>query len=752
MKTSKRRAFSFVFLTCFATASLAAAPKLALAQSADTTSDQASGTVSQANPSLDEVVVSAQQIQGPQAAPSQGSLVATEPQSVIGGSYIRNNDSPLANYTDIIKFTPSVSTVDPNGPGMMENLGTSIRGFQDGFFNVTFDGIPWGDSNDFTHHSTSYFMPQNIGSVVIDRGPGTASGVGNATFGGTVAVESADPYKDATLSADVAAGSFNTLLSGARFDTGQISQWGGTSAFLDVQSFKTNGYLSDASLQRNNAFLKILQPVGDSTTISFVSNLNKLEQHPPIGETAADIAAYGPNYAYNDNPASQAYVGFNTDLINTDYEYLAVNSKFAGWTINNKLYTYAYYHTELAGDDPNGQLPDGTYPAGEVTNGTLYSPSDVPGNVLTNNYRSVGDILRVEHPLGPGVVQFGGWYDHQSNLRQLIEEDFTDNFAYNPAAVAPATLGTTVPTQLNSADRLQHNQLFTHQEYLQYVWTPISAFSLNVGDKLVSFERAIAAPVNQGTLAPLYYDKTWTRNLPSVDAHYLIDPNWSVYVQWAQGFLAPNLNVLYTTNPAESNLQPQSTTNWQAGTAWASSRLSLSADVYDIDFTNELASTSINGIKVFYNLGGTRYRGVEFEGTYVVGAGFSLYGSGAVDAAHATTDGTWVPDAPVRTAALGLQYQYGPVQASLMDHYIGMRYGNAENANPLGGYATTDAAVNYHFLEHMGLLQDAQLSVTLSNLFNNQSIYFLNGTTAGGQNLYFTIPGRSVMVSLSARM
>jgi iron complex outermembrane receptor protein len=742
---------------------MAAVPEMALAQSASATSDDEGGAASggtdsnagtsvQANPSLDEVVVSAQHIQGPQAAPSQGSLVATEPQSVIGGSYIHNNDSPLANYTDIIKFTPSVWTVDPNGPGMAENLDTSIRGFQDGFFNVTFDGIPWGDSNDFTHHSTSYFMPQNIGSVVVDRGPGTAATVGNATFGGTVAVESADPYKEATLSADVAAGSFNTLLSGARFDTGQISQWGGTSAFLDVQSFKTNGYLSDASLQRSNAFLKVLQPLGDSTTISLVSNLNKLEQHPPIGETAADIAAYGPNYAYNNNPASQAYVGFNTDLINTDYEYLALNSKVAGWTINNKLYTYAYFHTELAGDDPNGQLPNGTYPAGEITNGTLYSPTDVPGNVLTNNYRSVGDILRVEHPIGPGVLQFGGWFDHQSNLRQLIEDDFTDNFAFNPAAVGPATLGTTVPTELNSADRLQHNQLFTHQEYLQYVWTPISAFSLNVGDKLVSFERAINAPVNQSTLAPLYYDKTWTRNLPSVDAHYLIDPNWSVYAQWAQGFLAPNLNVLYTTNPAESDLQPQSTTNWQVGSAWASSRLSVSGDLYDIIFSNELASTSVNGIKVFYNLGGTRYRGAELEGTFVLVGGLSLYASGSVNAAHTTTDGTWVPDTPIRTGAVGLQYQYGPVQASLMDHYIGMRYGNAENANPLGGYATTDAAVNYDFLRNFGLLQDAKVSLTLSNLFNNESIYFLNGTTAGGQNLYFTIPGRSVMVSLSARM
>ena len=135
--------------------------------------------------SLDPVLVTAQALRGPQSAPSQGSLVATQPQSIVGADFIRNNDAPAANYTDIIKFTPSVWTVDPNGPGLMENLGTSIRGFQDGQFNLTLDGIPWGDSNDFTHHSTSYFMSQDLGNVVVDRGPGNAATIGDATFGGT---------------------------------------------------------------------------------------------------------------------------------------------------------------------------------------------------------------------------------------------------------------------------------------------------------------------------------------------------------------------------------------------------------------------------------------------------------------------------------------------------------------------------------------------------------------------------------------
>src|SRR6202142_3626254 len=181
---------------------------------------------------LDPVVVAVTAKALHDSVPSQGSLVATQPQSIVSGDFIHNNDAPMANYTDIIKFTPSVWTVDPNGPGLAENLGTSIRGFQDGQFNVTFDGIPWGDSNDFTHHSTSYFMAQDIGNVVVDRGPGNAGTVGRATFGGTVYGQSADPKKTQGFTTLVSYGSFDTWLVGGGYDTGEISDWGGTRAFI----------------------------------------------------------------------------------------------------------------------------------------------------------------------------------------------------------------------------------------------------------------------------------------------------------------------------------------------------------------------------------------------------------------------------------------------------------------------------------------------------------------------------------------
>ena len=47
-----------------------------------------------------------------------------------------------------------------------------IRGFQDGEYNVTYDSIPFADTNNPTHHSTAFFPSNTIETVVVDRGPG----------------------------------------------------------------------------------------------------------------------------------------------------------------------------------------------------------------------------------------------------------------------------------------------------------------------------------------------------------------------------------------------------------------------------------------------------------------------------------------------------------------------------------------------------------------------------------------------------
>jgi hypothetical protein len=90
------------------------------------------------------------------AAPTQSSLSATEPQSIITRDFIELSVTPTAEYSRIVNIAPSLSGDSANGPGLSETK-TTMRGFGDDQYNITFDGIPWGDTNNPAHHSTSFF-------------------------------------------------------------------------------------------------------------------------------------------------------------------------------------------------------------------------------------------------------------------------------------------------------------------------------------------------------------------------------------------------------------------------------------------------------------------------------------------------------------------------------------------------------------------------------------------------------------------
>ncbi|MBN8924438.1 MAG: hypothetical protein BGP10_01975 [Rhodanobacter sp. 68-29] len=671
-------------------------------------------------------------------APTQGSMLAIEPQSIVGSLYLQENIAPTGDYTDAAAISPSVYTVTPNGSGLMESAVVSIRGFQDGQYNVTFDGIPWMDSNDFTHHSTSYFTNQQTGSVAVDRGPGTASTLGNATFGGTITVDSISPRKDFGISPYFSLGSWATTVEGATIDTGSFTG-SGTRAVVNVQNSESDGYLTYAGQRRQSVFAKLVQPVGENTTLTFAAMWNKLNQYVPFGATKAQLAQFGNNYGLNNDPTSQAYYRYNQDKINTNLGYIGLHSELDGWKIDNKVYTYGYNHFGFNGEDPNGETP----------NGTFYGPDNVPGQHMRNTNRSWGDIFRLARDLGPGEVRTGIWYDHQDDIRWLYEFDDTTN-QLNPV-VNPGA-----PTlQLAAADRRMNDTLVTIQPYLEYQWNIADNAYFIGGVKYNDFKRDINAPVNQKTGTPLNYSKKWTATLPSASFHYAFSQNWTAYAQWAKGYLAPNLNLFYVPNPAVSDsvVAPEKTTNIQLGTTWTNDRLTLSGDVYKINFNNFVQKHNVAGISEFYNGGGVHYKGIELEGTYMLGAGFSIYANGSLNRAIQTTDNAWNANTPHKTAALGLIYSNGPAYVSLVDKFVGKTYytANAEDDTPIGGYAITNFTASYRFDPHIADVKDLKIGVQLNNIFDNTHINALAGTTgADSTPLYFTIPARNFNFTITA--
>ncbi len=143
----------------------------------------------------------------------------------------------------------------------------------------------------------------------------------------------------------VSFGSFNTQLYGVELDSGTIESTGGTRILADGEGLTSDGYLTNMGQQRENGFIKIVQPIGADTELTLVGMYNTLHQNISLGATAAEIAKFGPNFALSTNPNSQNFAGYNNDQIHTDFEYADINSNFGdGWNLNAKIYTYGYFH------------------------------------------------------------------------------------------------------------------------------------------------------------------------------------------------------------------------------------------------------------------------------------------------------------------------------------------------------------------------------------------------------------------------
>ncbi|TYL71440.1 TonB-dependent receptor [Bradyrhizobium cytisi] len=651
-------------------------------------------------------------------APTTTPLTATQPTSVIDRHYIENNISATSNFDKIINVAPSVMT-SPSGFGG-DDAKISIRGFQVGQFNITLDGIPLRAFN-LLQRSGSFVMTNDLGQVSIDRGPGTASTVGDATFGGTVAMQTKSPMSTMATTATTSYGSFNTQLYGLQFDSGQIKGANGASLFLDTQFTKSDGYFTNTAKQRENAALKIQQPLSDNTMLTFVSIYNDEIRNYFQGASLAQIAAYGPNYGLSSNPNQQQYAGYNRWSLQTDFEYLGLKSDYGdGWHLENKAYTYGYNAAALLlGKDvsENSRL------------GTIFGASNVPGSANPANYRSYGDVVSLTKDLPDGAVKIGAWADHQPGYRANFNVDMTLAQKY-------------ISTNYN-----QHLTLDTVQPYVEADWKALPDLTITTGAKYAYVIRSYESLVDPNTKGPLDYAQTWAKVLPSLAANYKLLSNWSVYAQAAQGFLTPP-NGLTTT----ASVQPQTTWNYQVGTSYQSKTFTLAGDVYYIDFSNMIASQTIGGITNYFNAGGVIYEGVEVEGTVHVGNGFSVFANGSLNSAKNKQTGQWIAQAPNATAATGLIYEEGNWHASLTDKWVGQRFGDVGEKQPLSPFNQLDMAITYKVKNPLPNLAAVTAKFGIDNLLDSHAVVDFAGYSGGSVTpLFYTQIGRNIYSSLSVQ-
>ena len=692
------------------------------------------------------------------AAISQAPLDARSAQSVVSDTYVRDFMSPVADFSQVFEMTPGAFSYSPNGVGQ-GNAATTVRGLSDSQYLVTFDGIPFNDTNGVSHHSYVFFPQMEVGGAVVDRSPGSAATIGQATFGGSLNLLSRNLETDRRTSITGSYGTWDTGLIQLENESGQFGPDGRSNLLINAQQMTSNGYETLDKQDRRALSGKYQYIVSPDTLVTIFTSYMDVGNHQldAGAPTRAQVAQYGKNYLDSDNPALSNYIGYNLYDVATSFSYIGVKSNLGGgWNMDEKFYNYGYHNQENIG----GAVPT-------VVKGlpaTTQDPTNDTGVDKLNSYHTTGNLIRFSNDSAFGTLRTGLWSEYANSYRHQLNSNELDGWADEPTPRFSETYQTT-----------------TLQPYVEYEFKVSNDLSITPGVKYAYYKQVYdhlqdlkkvgllggtlnkTTGITTGGLPSIDNTVSYNDVLPSFDVHYKLQNNWSTYFQAAQGDLIPPTSVFDV--PFAKVAEPpkaQKSTTYQVGTVYQVNDYNFNANIYHVQLDNSYTcNTDPTDIttQLCVASGTETTQGLELEGTYLVGGGFSIYANGTVGTTK-YSNGSWVANAPSDTEALGLIYTDNSWNASILTKRVGKMYndntvGAAGNAaytiNPV---VLTNMFVNYTIQNPTSFSKKLKVQLAVNNLFNNTAITSISGAGSDSDplpgDLITTLPERSIALTLTA--
>ncbi len=673
-------------------------------------------------------VVAVEDTVAAKSAPSQGSLTARSAQSEIREEFVRNYVGPVADYTQVVQMAPGMFSYSPNGPGLGDTK-TFFRGFADGDFTISFDGIPFQDTNSPTHHSWAFFPGPFIGGAVVDRSPGTASNIGPTNYGGSINLLSRVLEPEQRVSVNGSYGSWNTKVYGLEYESGNV---GRGNLMVNAQEMKSDGYQTFNKQKQDSVSAKYQFALTDNTQLTAFGSYIDLRANTPNvkGATRAQIAQFGDNYLLqNTDPTQINYVPYNFYHVTTDFEYLGLNSNLGGgWKLEDKLYTYAYH---------NQQNYDNSVPI------SVKSAVD-----KLNGYRTTGNIFRLSDEMAAGTFRTGLWSELAHTNRYQI----------------PADPRTWIDQALPNFHETFTTTLL--QPFAEYEFKVTNDLKITPGLKYNTYKQDLTQFADNGKTvgslggAPsVQHSATYSSVLPFFDIHYMMQKNWALYAQYATGDEIPPSNVFDVKNGAVSVL-PKSTRNTtvQVGSVFKSDVFTLDVDAYHINFDNAYSAYTdpVTSLVSYYANGKSVSQGIEAESNIILGGGFNLYINATAGSAKYSSTGLWIANAPRDTEAIGLYFQEGSWNVGLLAKRVGKMFsdnGSTHEAVAIDPFVIPNLFINYTARNLTSWLKQAKFKISVNNLTDKHSIVSVSPAStatsvAAPGDILTLLPARSISLSV----
>ena len=713
-------------------------------------------------------------------APSGNLLESTSAKTEVSSDFIKNFMSPVADYSEYINYAPGTFSLNPNGIGLGQGK-TFFRGFADGQYTMTFDGIPFEDTNSPTHHSWANFPSGWTDAVDFDRSSGLSSDFGPTNFGGSINMKSPPLFPDPDIRATFDYGSFNTRVLQLDADSGFFGKGSKNSFLMDIQQLLSDGYQTYNRQKRDAGYGKYQYRLSDRSSLTFYGGLVDIWTNTPntTNPTRAQVAQFGDNYLLDGTPllASGApdpyYYGYNFYHVQTDFEYVAYNADLgSGWKFDTKLYTTRYWNKQF-------------YQNGATVNLSSSKPSGVD---KLNGYRHAGDTAILSNESKWGVFRTGIWYD----------------WAYTDRYQIPSNIVTHLDTPFGNFH--EHFITGSTQPFAEFEWHAAPKFVLTVGVKAADYAMSLnqyqdngktvgclggKLGTDPGTGAPFCFGGAqfvthsinYNNFLPNIAARYSLKSNWSVYGQFAEGSVIPLSSVFdvpggnVTTPP-----KPTLAKTYQTGSVMKYRRWTLDADAYYIHFQNgyDTYTDPTTNEPVYVATGPSNTKGIEAEASFVLPYGLSLYANGTMGSAKYQTGpnypngGLWVADAPKNVETVSLLWHHNDWSLGFVDKRVGTLYNDnatlpylingitipfpVDQAYTINPFNVVNVFANYE-VKGSSWLRGSRIGLAVNNLGDSHNLV---GITPGiaptlaahyvesPNDLLNLLPGRSVMVTFTA--
>ena len=619
-----------------------------------------------------------------QLAPVKSLLDAGSARTEISSNYVSEYTSPVTDFADIIQAAPGTVSWNADGIGNGQAK-IYFRGFVDDDYTMTWDGVPFNDSNDPSHHSWAYIPAAAVGHVDFDRSPGTASDMGPSNFGGSIHFFSPELSDEAHVRLEETYGTWNTnqilgdINSGA-FLHGKAHFW------LNSDHQSSDGYQTFSPKQDTAATAKFDYKFSDRTYLSVIGTNIIVDAFTNNDPTRRQLLHYGDNYLYDNTETNSIYAltskyyydpqfwRFSVYHVASFFDIVSLNHDFgAHWKLTTKTYSYGYSNHQHYQNKTDQDLTTDsilTTVKNEQVGGTD-QPGWVVGTTPTgvdklNQYARGGEIEDLSYATKWGVFRTGSWFEYTNTLRYQI---YTDPITWVDSPY------------LNDIKFHEHFLTTALQPYAEFQWVSIPDVTVTAGVKdafyrmnltqyadghtigsLPALEPSTCPTVSAtpptlpttptGTLASsctatTQHAQNYNALLPSIEANYRVNPSASVYIQYGKATIAPFSNI-FDTSGAETEVTPPPTTatTYQGGTVVKLNRVAWDADVYHIHFTNTYSSYTDStvsdpnyGFTYYYAQPDSDTLGFEAEGNYAVTNSLSFNANGTLGAAKYEASG-----------------------------------------------------------------------------------------------------------------